>query len=320
MQRISEKVKNGEILISDGAWGTFLQKKGLAPGECPELWNIEHYNDVYEIAKSYVDAGSDMIETNSFGGSRFKLEHYGLANRVIEINKAAAEISRRAAGKERHVLGSVGPTGKIIMMGDVTSEEIYEAFKEQSIALEKGGADSIVIETMSDLEEAKLAALEKGGADSIVIETMSDLEEAKLAIKAARENTDCEIICTMTFEKTVDNDYKTMMGVSPSQMVGEIISEGAEIIGANCGNGIEGMIQIVEEIRKVNMKIPVLIHANAGLPIYKDGETIFPETPEQMALYVYQLIDAGANIIGGCCGTTPNHIRKIAETARTVRL
>jgi len=296
MQRISEKVKNGEILISDGAWGTFLQKKGLAPGECPELWNIEHYNDVYEIAKSYVDAGSDMIETNSFGGSRFKLEHYGLANRVIEINKAAAEISRRAAGKERHVLGSVGPTGKIIMMGDVTSEEIYEAFKEQSIALEKGGADSIVIETMSDLEEAKLA------------------------IKAARENTDCEIICTMTFEKTVDNDYKTMMGVSPSQMVGEIISEGAEIIGANCGNGIEGMIQIVEEIRKVNMKIPVLIHANAGLPIYKDGETIFPETPEQMALYVYQLIDAGANIIGGCCGTTPNHIRKIAETARTVRL
>lgn len=294
MQRIKEEVKPGRVLVSDGAWGTFLQQKGLAPGECPEKWNIEHYDEVFQVAKSYIDAGSDMIETNSFGGSRLKLAQYGLEDRVVEINKIAAEISRSAAGREKHVLGSIGPTGKIIMMGDVTPEELYEVFKEQSMALEEGGADSIVVETMSDIEEARQAVI------------------------AARENTCCEIICTMTFERTVSGEYRSMMGISPTQMTEQIIGAGAEIIGANCGNGIEGMIHIVREIRKTNSAIPVLIHANAGLPIYKDGKTIFPETPEQMAGFVKELIDAGANIIGGCCGTTPAHIRKIVEVVRSI--
>jgi 5-methyltetrahydrofolate--homocysteine methyltransferase len=294
MQRIKEKVKLGRVLVSDGAWGTFLQQKGLAPGECPEQWNIDHYDEVFEVAKSYIDAGSDMIETNSFGGSRLKLAQYGLEDRVVEINKIAAEISRSAAGREKHVLGSIGPTGKIIIMGDVTPEELYEVFKEQSMALEEGGADSIVVETMSDIEEARQAVI------------------------AARENTGCEIICTMTFERTVSGEYRSMMGISPAQMTEQIIDAGAEIIGANCGNGIEGMIHIVREIRKTNSEIPVLIHANAGLPVYKDGKTIFPETPEQMAGFVKELIDAGANIIGGCCGTTPAHIIKIVEVVRSI--
>ena len=278
-------------MVSDGAWGTFLHAKGLKPGECPELWNIEHSEDVYDIAKSYADAGADMVETNSFGGSSFKLAHYGLASRASELNEAAASISRKAAG-DKFVLGSVGPTGKILMMGEVTPEEIYESFKEQVIALEKGGVDAIVIETMTDIDEARLA------------------------VRAAKENTSREVICTMTFQRTIDGEYRSMMGVSPAEMMSELVPVGVDIIGANCGNGIEGMIQIVHEIRACNSEIPVLIHANAGSPVYKDGKTLFPETPEQTAGFVKAIINAGVNIIGGCCGTTPDHIRQIAKVAK----
>jgi len=295
MKTITEKIKQGKILVSDGAWGTFLQQKGLLPGECPELWNIEKPNEVFEIAKSYIDAGSDMIETNSFGGNVFKLKQYGLGNRVFEINKAAAEISRRAAGPNKHVLGSIGPTGKMIMMGDVTFDELYDAFKEQALALAEGGADAIVIETMSDLDEAIAA------------------------VKACKENTSCEIICTMTFDKSGDKAYNTMMGVTPAEMVNGIISNGASIVGANCGNGIQNMIEISELIRSVNSEIPILIHANAGAPIYKDGKTVFPESAEEMAGFVETLVNAGANIIGGCCGTTPEHIRQIAEITKKIQ-
>jgi 5-methyltetrahydrofolate--homocysteine methyltransferase len=292
MNSISDKIKKGKILVSDGAWGTFLQQKGLSPGECPELWNLDKPDDVFDIAKSYIDAGSDMIETNSFGGNSFKLAPYGLSARVTDINRAAARISRKAAGSNRHVLGSIGPTGKILITGDVTLDELYSAFKEQAIALEEGGADALVIETMSDIDEAKAA------------------------VHACAENTDCEVICTMTFEKSDGDAFHTMMGVTPAQMAEEIVSAGAHIIGANCGNGIRNMIGIVKEIRSVNKSIPVLIHANAGAPIYRDGKTEFPESPQQMAEFIGTLIDAGANIIGGCCGTTPEHIRKIAEIVR----
>ena len=294
MGKITEKLKEGKILVSDGAWGTFLHAKGLQSGQCPELWNIEHPDVVFDIAKSYLEAGADMVETNSFGGSSFKLAHYSLELRASEFNQAAAAISRQAAG-DKFVLGSVGPTGKILMMGEVTAEEVYNSFKEQVIALERGGVDAIIIETMTDIDEARIA------------------------VKAAKENTSCEVICTMTFQKTPDGEFRSMMGVSPTEMVLELVPEGVDIIGANCGNGIEGMIQIVNEIRLCNSRIPVLVHANAGMPVYDQGVTLFPETPEQTAGFIGAILKAGVNIIGGCCGTTPEHIRQIYRVVNEIK-
>ena len=282
--KIVDAVKSGKTLISDGAWGTFLYKKGMKAGECPELWCLERFDDVKDIAASYIAAGSDMVEANCFGGTCYKLEHFGLADKVSEINIAAAKASREAAGENNWVIASIGPTGKMLITEEVTEDEMYDAFKEQAIALEKGGADAVCIETMSDIEEACLA------------------------IKATKENTNLEVICTFTYEKTVRGDYRTMMGVSPEAGTEAAIEAGADIVGANCGNGIERMIEIVKEIRKVDKDIPILVHANAGLPVNVDGVDTFPDTPEDMGRMVKDLVSAGANIVGGCCGTTPEHI------------
>ena len=288
-QKIADILKTGKILVSDGAWGTFLYQKGLTAGECPDEWSLSRFDAVKDIAQSYVDAGADMVQTNSFGANRFKLQHFGLQEKVSEINEAAARASREAAGQDRRVIASMGPTGKMLLMGDVTAEELYDAFSEQA------------------------AALEKGGADAACIETMSDADEAAIAIRAVKENTRLEAIATFTFEKTVQGEYRTMMGLLPQDAVRAALDAGADIVGANCGNGMERMIDIVKVMRADFPNVYILVHANAGLPVLVDGQSVFPETPEMTASFVPALIEAGANIAGGCCGTTPAHIKAIKE-------
>lgn len=287
MRSIIQQLQRNQILVSDGGWGTYLYAKGLQMGDCPELWNETHRQDVLEIAKSYIAVGADMIETNSFGGSRIKLDQYDLGDRTYDLNKFAAEISREAAGSNKFVLGSVGPTGKFLMTGEVTEEELYESFKVQ------------------------IEGLRDGGADAICIETFYDIEESLIAVKAVKENTDLEIIATFTFDKGADGSYNSMMGIKPIQMAESLANEGVEVFGTNCGNGFEGMIDIVKEIRRVNSELPILVHANAGLPIEEGGKILYPDSPERMAELTPALINAGTNIIGGCCGTTPAHISAI---------
>lgn len=292
MGKILNRLKRDDVLVSDGAWGTFLHQKGLSADESPESWNLNRPDDVFAIAKSYVDAGADVILTNSFGGSPFKLEAYGLRDRVFEINRAAAEISRRAAGNKVLVLGSIGPTGKMVFMGEISEEELTEGFKEQA------------------------RGLKEGGVDGILIETMSDTLEATLAIKAAKDASGLEVVCTFTFERTQAGEYRTMMGTTVTEALESSKAAGADIFGANCGNGIAGMVEIVKEVRKTDEDIPILVHANAGLPVYEDGKTVFPETPAEMASQTRALIEAGVNIFGGCCGTTPEHIRVISQIVK----
>ena len=294
MRSILEQLQNSKVLVSDGGWGTYLYAKGLQMGDCPELWNETHREDVFEIAKSYINAGADMIETNSFGGSKIKLDQYDLGDRTYELNKFAAEISREAAGDDKFVLGSVGPTGKFLITGEVTEEELYESFKVQ------------------------IEGLRDGGADAICVETFYDIEEALIAVKAVKENTDLEIITTFTFDKGADGSYNTLLGIKPIQMAESLFNAGVDLFGTNCGNGFEGMIDIVKEIRKVNSKLPILVHANAGLPIEEDGAIVYPDSPERMAELTPDLINAGANIIGGCCGTTPDHIRAIKNVVKKI--
>lgn len=282
-----QAIAKGRVLLSDGAWGTELQRRGLGPGECPERWCLDRPDEVAAIARAYAAAGADLVETNSFGGNRLKLEHYGLAGRCAEINEAAARLSRAGAGPDRWVAGSIGPTGRMLLMEDTTEEELFDVFGQQA------------------------AALANGGADAICVETMSATDEAALAVRAARARTACAVICTFTFAPTAQGDYRTMMGVDPESAAAAALEAGAHVVGANCGTGLRDMIGIVRRMRAAHPGVPLMAQANAGLPKTVGGVTVFPETPAEMAAQIPALVAAGATIVGGCCGTAPDHIRAL---------
>jgi len=287
MHETIKDLLNERPVITDGAWGTELQKKGLKPGDSPEALNLENPEIVESVAASYVEAGSRIIITNTFGGTRFTLESHGLADKVAEINKTGAEISKRAAGDQALVFASVGPTGKMLMMGDVTEEELLGAFSEQAQALLAGGADGLVIETMSDLEEARIAL-------------------------AACKATGLPVVASMVYDAGEELD-RTMMGTTVEQATQELTEAGADAIGSNCGQGIEGFVKLCEKM-KANTELPIWIKGNAGLPEMVDGKTVYKATPETFVASVQPLLDAGADFIGGCCGTNPGFIRAVKRS------
>ncbi|AFK86404.1 MULTISPECIES: homocysteine S-methyltransferase family protein [Thermoanaerobacterium] len=276
---IFENLKNSAIVF-DGAMGTMLQKKGLKTGECPEYYNLSHPDIVYEIHKSYIDAGADVIETNTFGANRIKLKSYNLSDKLPEIVKSAVQIARKAAG-DKAVALSIGPIGELMEpFGKLTFDEAYSAFAE--VAVEG----------------------EKAGADLALIETMSDILEAKAAILAVKENTNLKAICTMTFQE----DGRTLMGTDPVTAVVSLQGLGLDAIGVNCSTGPDMMADIVKKMAEVS-RIPILAQPNAGMPHLEDGKTLYDITKEQFAVETKKLLECGASIVGGCCGTTPEFIK-----------
>ena len=285
-----EKILAQGPALTDGAWGTQLQARGLAPGDTPDLWNLTHPEKVAEVARAYVAAGSQIILTNTFGGNRFRLTEAGTADRVKEINEVGARISKQAAGSRALVFASIGPSGKMLLSGDVTPEKLFTAFAEQS------------------------AALARGGADALVVETMADLEEAAIAIRAAK-TTGLPVVASMVFDSGKDKD-RTMMGTTPEQVAAGLIAAGADVIGSNCGQGIAGFVKICARFKAAANGHPIWIKGNAGLPKMVDGKATYETTPQQFASFIPALIDAGANFIGGCCGTSPEFIREVSLRLR----
>ena len=278
-------VETGPVL-TDGAWGTELQKLGLGPGEIGDAWNLDHPEPVGRIARSYVEAGSQIILTNTFRANRIALANSGWAAKVPELNRAGVDISRQAASNQAYVFASMGPSGKLLMAGEISEEELRIAFAEQA------------------------KALAAAGADALVIETMSDLAEAILALEVARE-TGLPVIVSMVFDSGKNSD-RTLTGVTPEQAATELTSRGADVVGANCGQGIESFLGICTRLRSAT-KQPIWIKPNAGLPQLVGDQAVYNTTPEEFVRHVPPLLEARADFIGGCCGTDPRFIHAIAK-------
>jgi len=282
---LAARISAGETLLADGALGSLLMERGLAPGAPPETFCLERPEVLADIVRQYNAAGAEVFQANTFGASSLKLARHNLADRAGEINCRAIEIVREAVGSDGYVWASVGPTGRLLRpYGDTESTEVYSSFLEQA------------------------RALVSAGPDIIAVETMTDLAEACLAVKAVREaSTDIFLVATMTFESR-KRGFFTVMGNTVSQCASELLAAGADLVGTNCGNGIEKMVAIAGELRAAT-DLPLVVRPNAGLPELRDGKTFYPETPDFMTLRLSDLLDLGLAIIGGCCGTTPAHTR-----------
>jgi 5-methyltetrahydrofolate--homocysteine methyltransferase len=282
---LSELTAAGPV-VTDGAWGTQLQERGLELGACPDEWNLSHPDRVEEVARAYVQAGSQIILTNTFGANRFALARHGLAEKLVEINRTGVEISRRAAAGRARVFASMGPTGVMLMMGEVSPEDVQAAFQTQARAIADAGADAIVLETFSDPAETVLAV-------------------------AAAKKAGLAVIACMTFDSGKDHD-RTLMGTTPEQAAQKLAEAGADCVGSNCGQGIEGFVKIAARLKAATDR-PIWIKANAGLPEIIRGRAVYAQTAEEFAAVVPALVEAGASFIGGCCGTTPDFIRAIGK-------
>ncbi|WP_371375707.1 homocysteine S-methyltransferase family protein [Sporomusa aerivorans] len=275
------------IQIFDGAMGTMLHQSGLEPGKCPELWNLDEPEKIIAIHRQYVEAGATIIETNTFGANRIKLTHYGLENKVAALNAAAVAAAREAAGTHAKVAGSVGPTGKFIApLGDLTFDEAYAVFLEQIIALDQAGVDYIIIETIIDIQEMRAALL------------------------AAKAATRQPVICQLSF----DADGRTVTGTDACTAAVILEAMGASVIGANCSLGPAQLLPVIKTLAQ-SSTLPISVQPNAGMPELVNGQTVFPMSAAEMATWIPKLAEAGATFIGGCCGTTPAHIRAVRTAA-----
>jgi 5-methyltetrahydrofolate--homocysteine methyltransferase len=281
------------VLLGDGAMGTQLQQAGLEPGGCGEAWNLDHPERVLAIQRAYVQAGSDCLITNTFGASRIMLERHGEGERVAAINRAGAELARQAfGGAAGFVLGDIGPFGGLMEpYGEIPCRRVEQAFREQA------------------------HALVAGGADAIIIETQTALEELALAVEAAREAGAPVVIGSLAFDRMLDEDQvRTMMGVSPESAAEHMAEWGVDVLGLNCGTGVDMTLaaDVVRRYRSVSA-LPVMAQPNAGQPALEDFKVVYKETPDQMAAGLPGLLAAGARIVGGCCGSTPDHVRRLRQ-------
>jgi 5-methyltetrahydrofolate--homocysteine methyltransferase len=293
---VVERVRAGERLVFDGGYGTMLFAAGLLNGACPELWNDTHAEVVAGIHRGYFDAGSDIVETNTFGGTRLKLNEYQIGDRTRELNVKGAQLARRVAPGHGYIAGSIGPTSRLPAeyepLGDTTDEQYLETFKEQA------------------------AALAEGGVDLFAVETMMFPQEATAAIRACKAVADLPVMATMffQFEELHDRD-RTMWGESPAEVAKNLIAAGADVVGMNCGRGPDRAIVIIREMRQVT-DVPLVAYPNAGLPVTTGDTVTYELGPEEMARDYPALLDAGCAIVGACCGSDPRHIERIAQVVR----